>query len=499
MVFSTDINSNNRIKSNCDSKDNANENFESIDTPIYDFVLKYAKAKGTRFHMPGHKGICRIGCEPFDITEIDGADVLYGSCGETGIIQKSMENAAHIFHTKKTFYSTEGSSHCIRAMLGTVNACKRIKDNSLKTVILAARNVHKSFVYAVAALDLEVEWIYPKNFTHLCSCIITEEDIKNGIRAVNEKYGKNPDALYVTSPDYMGNIADIESISKVCHQNNIVLLVDNAHGAYLAFMEKYKHPIQAGADICCDSAHKTLPVLTGGAYLHFSTDCDEKYISSAENMLRVFGSTSPSYLVLASLDLCNRYLKEEFLQKIEHTLCKIFETKKQLCELGFEVHDTEPLKIVVNVAKSGINGKSFAKVLAKNDIFPEMYDEDYIVLMITTENRDEDYDNLLAVFSEEIKKIQNFYNEGIFKGKDLEENSAILKEYCTHDSKMSIREAVFSMSEIIPIEQSVGKICAAPVVVCPPAIPVVISGEVITKNDIEIMKKYAIDRISVVY
>ena len=478
--------------------DESRENDKFIDTPIYDFVLKYSKSDSTRFHMPGHKGVSRIGCEPFDITEIDGADVLYGNCNEKGIIQKSMENAAKLFGTKKTFYSTEGSSHCIRAMLGAVNACKKTNNNSSKTVILAARNVHKSFVYAVAALDLEVEWIYPKKFTHLCSCLITAEDVEKGVQAVNKKYGKNPDAVYVTSPDYMGNIADIEGISQICHQNNILLLVDNAHGAYLAFLENYRHPIHSGADICCDSAHKTLPVLTGGAYLHFSTDCDEKYISSAENMLRVFGSTSPSYIIMTSLDLCNKYLREEFPKKISHTLNKVIETKKCLGELGFVVHDTEPLKIVINAAKTGINGKLFAEALTKNNIFPEMYDEDCVVLMVTTENKDEDFKRLLSVSAEKIKKAKVSFGDVILKNGDFGEDSTILEEYSTHDSKMSIREAVFSMSEIIPMEQSVGKICAAPIVICPPAIPVVISGEVITKNDIAIMKKYGIDEVLVV-
>lgn len=497
MIFSTDKNSDNKINLICEEEAKADENIEFIDTPIYDFVLKYSKSDSTRFHMPGHKGVSRIGCEPFDITEIEGADVLYGNCNEKGIIQKSMENAAKLFGTKKTFYSTEGSSHCIRAMLGAVNACRKI-NNSSKTLILAARNVHKSFVYAVAALDLEVEWIYPKEFTHLCSCLITAEDVKREIQTINEKYGKNPDAVYVTSPDYMGNIADIEGISQICHQNNILLLVDNAHGAYLAFMEKYSHPIHAGADICCDSAHKTLPVLTGGAYLHFSTDCDEKYISSAENMLRVFGSTSPSYIIMASLDLCNKYLKEEFPQKIAYTLEKVIETKKQLKEFGLSLNDTEPLKFVINAAKSGINGNLLADTLVKNNIFPEMYDEDYVVLMVTTENKDEDYDRLLSVSAAAIKNAKASYDCKCLKSyKDIYD-ATILEEFRPRDCKMSIRDAVFSMSEIIPTEKSLGKICAAPVVICPPAIPVVISGEVITSKDISIMKKYGIDEIAIV-
>ena len=181
-------------------------------TPIFNFVQKYGDSDYSRFHMPGHKGMEYTGCERYDITEIDGADVLYMA---NGIIKESEDNASSLFCTAKTFYSTEGSSHAIRAMLGAVATQKQ----GARPLILAARNVHKAFIYACAVLDIDVEWIYPQKFTHLCSCIITKADVE---RAISNCAERKPDAVYITTPDYLGNIADVADISDACEQNDIL-------------------------------------------------------------------------------------------------------------------------------------------------------------------------------------------------------------------------------------------------------------------------------------
>ena len=142
-----------------------------MNTPIADFVKKYADSQMTRFHMPGHKGRSFLGCEAFDITEVKGADSLYEA---EGIIAKSEENATSLFGTERTIYSTEGSSQCIRAMLYLALTYKKRNE---KPYVLAARNVHKAFLYAVALLDLEVVWLYPKQMHSLCSCEISASEV----------------------------------------------------------------------------------------------------------------------------------------------------------------------------------------------------------------------------------------------------------------------------------------------------------------------------------
>ena len=269
-----------------------------MNTPIYDFVQNYIKSNTARLHMPGHKGVSFLGCEQSDITEIKGADELYAP---TGIIRESEENATHLFGTAKTVYSAGGSSQSINAMLYLAYLKA---DKTRRPYILAGRNAHKSFIYALAKLDADVEWLYPEISGSICSCIVTAEMLEKRLNKLDHK----PFAVYITNPDYLGGMSDIKSISQVCKKYDIPLLVDNAHGSYLKFYKRDLHPISLGADICCDSAHKTLPVITGGGYLHIAKDDKYGFSKNVVNAMAIFGSTSPSYLILQSLDLCNRYL-----------------------------------------------------------------------------------------------------------------------------------------------------------------------------------------------
>lgn len=227
-----------------------------METPIADFVRRYADSGMIRAHMPGHKGKPFLGCEALDITEIRGADSLYEA---DGMILYSESRAGELFGSGRTVYSTEGSSQCIRAMLYLALTC----GNGSRTVV-AARNVHRSFVYAAALLDFEIVWLWPECSTSLCGCPVSAETLERALAALPAP----PAAVYLTSPDYLGSVADISALAEVCRKYGTLLAVDNAHGAYLRFLEPSCHPLDLGADLCCDSAHKTLPALTGGAYLH---------------------------------------------------------------------------------------------------------------------------------------------------------------------------------------------------------------------------------------
>ncbi|MBO5725630.1 MAG: PLP-dependent transferase [Clostridia bacterium] len=237
---------------------------------------------------------------------------------------------------------------------------------------------------------VESDWIYPKNYTHLCSCTVDETDIEAAIK--NAK--RLPDAIYLTSPDYLGNITDIAAISRVCKKYGILLLVDNAHGAYLKFLNGTAHPLDLGADMCCDSAHKTLPVLTGGAYLHIGKNCDDVFLDICNRAFKIHGGTSPSYLILQSLDLCNKYLANSFKSDLKNCIEKISDIKLKLSNNGFYIQDGEPLKIVINAAKSGYSGLALCEQLKQNNIIPEFYDQDFIVLMATPQNKESDFDVL---------------------------------------------------------------------------------------------------------
>ena len=286
-----------------------------MNTPIFDFVKKYAETDMIRLHMPGHKGFPFLGCEKLDITEISGADALYSA---DGIIAESEKNASELFGSNATFFSAEGSSQCIKAML----CLAKMKSESKNFTVLASRNVHKAFIYACGLLDIRVRWLFDESDKFsLCRCNITAQQLDDELKK------EKADAVYVTSPDYLGGELDIKALSDVAHFHGAVMLVDNAHGAYLRFLSESRHPMDLGADMCCDSAHKTLPVLTGGAYLHIN---NEKFIDSAKKALEMFGSTSPSYLILQSLDLCNAYLADGYKEKLLNCIKKVQNLKKQL-------------------------------------------------------------------------------------------------------------------------------------------------------------------------
>ncbi len=205
----------------------------NMDTPICDFVRQYHQKNTVRLHMPGHKGRGFLGMEHLDVTEVEGADSLYEA---EGIIRRSEQNASSLFGCP-TFYSTEGSSQCIRAMLYLAKLYG--KEHFRKPRILAARNVHKTFLSGCALLDLEVMWLYPENTDTYLSCQITPETLESTLSAMEEQ----PTAVYLTSPDYLGNLADVAAVAAVCHRHGVLLLVDNAHGAYLRFLQPSQHPI----------------------------------------------------------------------------------------------------------------------------------------------------------------------------------------------------------------------------------------------------------------
>ena len=206
-------------------------------------------------------------------------------------------------------------------------------------------------------MDADVEWLFPKEGESYLSCCPTAEEADAFLAA------EKPAALYLTSPDYLGHMADIEGIAKVCKKHGVLLMVDNAHGAYLRFLETSLHPMDLGADICCDSAHKTLPVLTGGAYLHLSDDMAKVFPrAQVKKAMSLFGSTSPSYLILQSLDKANELLSNGLPERIRdavdsQALFNGYFTE----EAGHTLAGNEPLKITVRCKPSGYTGGDFAQ------------------------------------------------------------------------------------------------------------------------------------------
>ena len=437
-------------------------------TPICDFVREYAESGTTRLHMPGHKGIGEI--ERFDLTEIKGADSLYEA---DGIIAKSEAYASEIFGAD-TFYSAEGSSHAIRAMLHL--SYLWAMDVGRAPLILAARNAHRVFISAAAMLGIEVEWL-PGGDSYV-SARINPSELEGKLDSMSEK----PFALYITSPDYLGVCADISAIAAVCKERGILLLVDNAHGAYLKFLPESEHPIDLGADMCTDSAHKTLPVLTGGAYLHISKTAPAMLSRGAKAALALYGSTSPSYIILASLDKVNPYLESEFSQDLSTLVSKIDDAKAKFTGCGYTLVGDERMKITVAPKAYGYLGTELADCLRAEGIEPEFADRDYLVLMLSP-RAPEALDRLTKVLL------------SIKRREAIQESSP---SPISAERVMSIREATFSPSITLPLAECVGRILAVADVACPPAVPILVPGERIDKDHIEILSYYGKASLTVV-
>ena len=439
-----------------------------METPVADFVRRYADSGMIRAHMPGHKGKPFLGCETLDITEIQGADSLYEA---EGIIRHSESCAGELFGSGRTVYSTEGSSQCIRAMLYLALTC----GNGSRTVV-AARNVHRAFVYAAALLDFEIVWLWPERSTSLCGCPVSPDTLERTLAEMPAP----PAAVYLTSPDYLGGMADISALAEVCRKHGTLLAVDNAHGAYLRFLGTilspgwiWRRPVlrfgtqdAAGADRRRVPAHQPCGVgISPG-------EC--------KTAMAMFGSTSPSYLTLASLDLCNRYLADGYRDHLREMCGHLEEAQKALTAAGWQIEPSDPLRLTVK-APAGMTGGALADRLRESGVECEYANPDFLVLMLTPENSAADIERLVYAIGT---------NDAVYAPQPS-------LPLARGERVCSAREALFAPRETIPAAQSLGRVCGAPTVGCPPAIPIAVSGERIGPEALELFRRYGVERVEV--
>lgn len=438
---------------------------------LYDTLKEYNKLGMSSFHTPGHKGfkIFNDDLWKMDLTELPDTDSLYEA---SGAILESELSAQKLFETKRTLISAGGDTLCIQTMI-------RLASMEKKSFI-AGRNVHRSAVSAMALLGIQPKWVLPSKDAGVgMPGRIKAKDIAH---VLDEAGGDC--AVYITSPDYYGVISDIKAISDECKKRNSFVLVDNAHGTHLKFLEKSLHPLDMGAVMSADSAHKTLPVLTGGAWLQISDDSLARY---AKQAMALFGSTSPSYPVMASLDVCLDYLKhngyEDFyiLEKKVKNIKNISEQKGIYIPQGL----CDPLRISLMSSSIGYSGYDFAKYLRNFKIEPEFFDKNYIVLIPSPFNLNEDWDRLEDA-------ILNIKEKKIF----LQNNNYLIN--FLPNVKMTLREAIMANHIKVDVNDSLGKIAGEIVCPCPPGVPVVMPGEVIGEYEREALKNYGILSIYVV-
>ena len=436
---------------------------------LYDGLFKYSEKRISSFHTPGHSGnanfIKKLLDLKLDLTELPDTASLYDG-GD--LIEESEKRMAEIFSARKTLYSAGGCTLAIDAML---RLCAFPEGK-----VIAGRNIHKSAVNAMALLGLSPVWIYPDNSGG--DFFTGRIDEKSVEKALSEN--SNVCAVYITTPDYFGVISPLHKISEVTKKYNVPLIVDNAHGSHLVFFPKM-HPLSRGADMSACSLHKTLPVLTGGAALNIA---NKSFCDGAKQAMADFGSTSPSFLTLSSIDLCLDYMKtrgkEDYI-KLSETVKELKKTAEK-CGFKMPLGECDPVRLTLNTASLGVRSDEAYKYFREKMIEPEMSDGKRTVFILTPFNTDTDIERLFDA-------IRNF---------PLGNTPYVKEEAHKPCAAMPLREAFISESVRIKTACAVGRIAAKSVCSCPPGVPPVIAGEIIDDFTAEILIRYGFEYINVV-
>lgn len=437
---------------------------------LYDKLKMYSESGVYPFHMPGHKRnpmLCD-GIMPYeiDLTEIDGFDNLHNA--ESCILE--VQNLAEkLYNVKKAFLLVNGATG------GILSAVRAMTNRGDK--VLVARNSHKSVYNALEICGLEPEYIVPEVDDEFgINCSITPLQVEKAIV-------ENPDAklLIITSPTYEGVVSDIKGICRIAHLHNVMVLVDEAHGAHFPFSKSFpSEAVASGADAAVASLHKTLPSLTQTALLLTS---NESLINSLAENLAIFETSSPSYIFMSSIEKCLDFCKntkafDEYIIRINSfdEKCRELKNIKVLCcgndnIKNHNFFDFDISKITVSVRGLDINGTQLAEIL-RNDfkIEPEMVCSDYVLLISTVCDTDEGFARL-------INALQIIDSKCSVKELNVCRYSITMPKIAVKPCECSGKDGEFCL-----LEHSIDKISLEYVWAYPPGIPIIAKGEIITQD-----------------
>lgn len=447
------------------------------------------------FHMPGHKrnfleecGGALEAAYGIDITEIDGFDNLHQA---QGILQQAQHEAAELYGAEETFFLVNGST-C--GILSAIAAATKKGDR-----LLMARNCHGSVYHAVYLQELKVSYLYPD--------LIREYGIADAVspEQVEGELKKQADiaAVMLTSPTYEGVVADVAKIADIVHRYGKILIVDEAHGAHFGFHEAFpENSVRQGADIVIHSVHKTLPSMTQTALLHVQGSRVDR--ERLRRYLQIFQTSSPSYVLMASMDTCMNFMREkgwkylDYLVKYRRLLdervseCRHLRLAHFLADSGYCMKAMEPGKIVITLKNRAMTGQQLYEILRENyHLQLEMAADSYVMGIATLMDTAEGMDRLAAALLEIDREIDRYAKGDGISG---DEQGIGYRQPIRAEIRMTIAEALAltdkNGSRSVPLSEAAGETSAGYINLYPPGIPLIVPGECFHRELIRDIKNY---------
>ena len=443
---------------------------------------EYAQSNIYPFHMPGHKRKWRTAADPYaiDITEIDGFDNLHHA---EEVLKDAQERAAELYGSRQAYYLVNGSTCGLLAAIGA--ACRR------RGSILVARNCHKAVYHGIYMQELTAHYVYPKINAYGIACAVTPEQIE-------KELSQHPDvdAVLLTSPTYEGVVSDIARIAELVHAHGIPLIVDEAHGAHFGLTEAEVFPdsaVHCGADLVVQSLHKTLPSYTQTALLHVCSDrVPQKRV---EQFLDIYETSSPSYILMAGMERCIRYMRESGAQE----LCRF---RERLDRFGSRMAALRRLKLIgradfskeqafgfdaskllLYTGNAGITGKALYDMLLQDyGLQMEMAAGNYVLAMTSLMDTDDGFERLEVALLEIDARLLQKSSDNVTAVSTSENVSQFAQLYTPQEQVCTIAEALDSAQEAVELKNATGRIVSDYIYLYPPGIPLLAPGERITEK-----------------
>lgn len=429
---------------------------------LIDKLMSYEKEGIYPFHMPGHKRNIDVCFNPYkyDITEITGFDDLHKP---EDVLLRLTERISEMYSVDKSYILNNGSTSGIMTAISAVAG--------YNDTVLVARNCHKSVYNTLILRGIIPEYIYPQVDRNTgISLAITAADVEKALEQNNKIK-----AVIITSPTYEGVVSDIEAVSKAAHRKNIPLIVDCAHGAHFGFCDFFpENPMRLGADVVIMSLHKTLPAFTQTAVM-----CVKSRFADIEKLDRyyhIYLSSSPSYLLMSSIEYCMDYLDKNVFLKYKQNLTDFYK-KCKLEKLHFYMTDDKG-KIVIGTWDCDINGIQLKEILRdKYRLEMEMASLEYVIAMTSVCDTEDGFNRLAAALTEIDASCSKKHKKKFTVPEKAETAS-------------SLYEAVSAEKKTVKYNDAEGKISGDFIFAYPPGIPIITPGEIFNKKIIECIDKY---------